>query len=228
MRRTLVAASLMVLAIPVFVCAQATPTTPSPTPVRPATPASPTPTPAVPSPIPVTPAPAPVAAPRPPVSVAVVPAKIGLVDTTAFADEANGVKRYVNAVKSVQREFLPKQNELDNIQTRMRTINDETTKLRGASVVDPTTLLNKQTEIDRLERELKYKKEQADADFAKRYAEVVGPVSNDIGKALDQFAVQHGLTMILDISKLLPAVLAMNPATDLTQAFITDYNNRNP
>jgi len=32
--------------------------------------------------------------------------------------------------------------------------------------------------------------------------EVVAPVSADIGKGLDQYAAQHGLTLILDISKL--------------------------
>jgi hypothetical protein len=34
--------------------------------------------------------------------------------------------------------------------------------------------------------------------------------------------------MILDISKLLPAVLTLNPAMDVTQAFIAEYNSRNP
>ena len=71
-------------------------------------------------------------------------------------------------------------------------------------------------------------KEQADADVEKRYKEVVGPVSTDIGRALDQYASRNGLTMILDISKLLPAVLTMNPAMDITNAFIADYNSRNP
>jgi hypothetical protein len=34
--------------------------------------------------------------------------------------------------------------------------------------------------------------------------------------------------MILDISKLLPAVLTVNPAMDVTQAFIADYNSKHP
>ena len=51
-------------------------------------------------------------------------------------------------------------------------------------------------------------------------------VSNDIGNALIQYAAQNGLTMILDISKLLPAVLTVNPAMDVTQAFIADYNSK--
>ena len=52
----------------------------------------------------------------------------------------------------------------------------------------PKTVQAKNDEGERLQRDLKYKKEQADADFAKRYQDVVSPISQDIGKALDQFA----------------------------------------
>ncbi len=86
----------------------------------------------------------------------------------------------------------------------------------------------KQDEGERLQRDLKYKKEQFDADFERALTQAVAPVSTDIGKALDQYAAQHGLTMILDISKLLPALLTVSPATDITQAFIADYNSKHP
>lgn len=154
--------------------------------------------------------------------------KIAFIDTGAFGEEKGGITRYVNAVKSLEREFKPRQDELNGMQTRIKTIADEITKLSGSSVVDPKTIQAKQDEGERLNRDLKYKKEQADADFAKRYGEVVGPISQDIGKALDQFATQRGITMILDISKLAPAILTVNPAMDVTSAFIAEYNSRNP
>lgn len=175
------------------------------------------------------------ATPRPaapqPTSVANAPVpdtKIALVDTGMFADEKVGIKRYLNAVKSVQAEFQVKTAELDNLRTRIKAVADEIAKLSGNAVVSPQSIQAKQEEGERLQRELKYKKEQADADFEKRYNVVVGPVSTDIGKALDVYASQHGLTMILDISKLAPAVLTANPAMDITQAFIAEYNTKNP
>jgi Skp family chaperone for outer membrane proteins len=192
----------------------------SPTPARPAAP-QPTPAPAA---RPAVPQPAPVAAP------ANVPSsKIAVVDTTAFGDEKTGIKRYVNAVITVQRAFEPKNAELRNLQNQIKTISDDITKLTAnPGVVSVESIRAKQDEGERLQRELKYKKEQADADFEKRYTEIVGPVSNDIGNALIQYAAQNGLTMILDISKLLPAVLTVNPAMDVTQAFIADYNSKHP
>ena len=216
-RIILIAAAFVILigaSIPTF--AQARPAA-TPTPTRPA---APQPTPARPA---VT-QPAPVAAP------ANVPtAKIAVVDTTAFGDEKAGIKRYLNAVTTVQRAFEPKNVELRNLQNQIRAIADDLTKLSAnPSVVSEETMRTKRDEGERLQRDLKYKKEQAEADFQKRYNEVVGPVSNDIGNALIQYAAQNGITMIIDISKMAPAVLSYSSATDVTHAFIADYNSKHP
>jgi Skp family chaperone for outer membrane proteins len=154
--------------------------------------------------------------------------KIALIDTTMFGDQKAGIKRYLAAVASVQLQFKPKTQELVDLQNRIKAIADDITRLNGAPVVDSRTIQVKQGDGERLQRDLKYKKEQLDADFEKRYNEVVGPVSTEIGKALDQYANQHGLTMILDVSKLLPAILTANPAMDITQPFIAEYNLKNP
>ena len=217
MSRIIVIAAAIVISIGANVStfAQARPAA-TPTPARPAAP----------QPTPVRPAvtqPAAVAVP------ANVPAaKIAIVDTSVFGDEKVGIKRYLNAVTTVQKAFEGKNAELRNLQSQIKAIADDINRLSGASVVSPETIRAKQGDGERLQREFKYKKEQADADFEKRYSEVVGPVSNDIGNALIQYAAQNGLTMILDISKLLPAVLTVNPAMDVTQAFIADYNSKHP
>jgi Skp family chaperone for outer membrane proteins len=155
--------------------------------------------------------------------------KIAFIDTGAFGDEKVGITRFVNAMKSLEREFQPRQTELNTIQTRIKAIADELNKLSaGSAVVDQKTIQAKQDEGERLQRDLKYKQDQADADFKKRYTDVVSPISQDIGNALTQFANQRGITMILDYSKLLPAILTVNPAVDVTQAFINEYNSTHP
>jgi Skp family chaperone for outer membrane proteins len=160
---------------------------------------------------------------------AAVPAtKMAFIDTTAFAEEKGGINRYVSAVKSLEREFQPRQNELNNIQTRIKTIADELNKLSANAPVDPKTIAARQDEGERLQRDLKYKKDQANTDFTKRYQEVVGPISRDIGKAIDQFAAQRGISLVLDVSKLGQSVLTLNPAMDVTQAFIIEYNSTHP
>lgn len=155
--------------------------------------------------------------------------KIAFIDTGAFGEEKVGITRFVNAMKSLEREFKPRQDDLNTIQTRIKAIADELNKLSaGSAVVDQKTIQAKQEEGERLQRDLKYKQDQADADFKKRYSDVVSPISQDIGKALDTFATQRGITMILDISKLAPAILTVNPAMDVTQTFINEYNSTHP
>jgi len=221
MSRIIVIAAACVISLgaslPTF--AQARPAA-TPTPARPAAP-QPTP---VTTPRPVVPQAAPGAAPG-----SVPASKIAVVDTTAFGDEKTGIKRYLNAVNTVRKSFEGKSTELTNLQKQINALADDITKVSGApGVVNPESVTAKRDEIQRLQREFKYKKEQADADFEKRYTEIVGPISTDIGNALTQYSSQYGLTMILDISKLLPAVLTVNPAMDVTQAFIADYNSKHP
>lgn len=154
--------------------------------------------------------------------------KIAFINTGAFGAEKGGITKYVNAVNSLEREFKPRSDELNNIQNRIKAIADELGKLSNNPIVDPKSVQAKQDEGERLQRDLKYKDEQLKADMSKRYEDVVGPISQDIGKAIDQFATQRGITMILDISRLAPAILTVNPAMDVTAAFITEYNSRNP
>ena len=155
-------------------------------------------------------------------------AKIAYVDTSAFNDEKTGITRFVAALKSLQREFQPRQAELQGIDTRLKAIADEISKTRA--VADPKAIQLKQEEGERLQRELEYKKKDYEAAAAKRYEEVVGPISADIGNAINAFAKQRGITMILDVSKpsMVESILTADPTMDVTVAFIADYNSKNP
>ena len=154
--------------------------------------------------------------------------KIAFINTGAFGADKGGITRYVNAVTMLEREFKPRSDELETMQNRIKALADEIGRLSGNSVVDPKTIQAKQDEGERLQRDLKYKDEQLKADMSKRYTDVVGPISADIGKAIDQFATQRGITMVLDISRLAPAILSVNQAMDVTTAFITEYNSTHP
>ena len=155
-------------------------------------------------------------------------AKIAFVNTQAFGDEKAGITRYVAALKNLQREFQPRQTELQTMDTRLKAIADEISKTR--SVADPKALQTKQEEGERLQRELEFKKKEYEAAAAKRADEVIGPLNIDIVKALEVFAKARGITMILDVSKevIFTSVLTLDPAMDVTAAFIVEYNSKNP
>lgn len=154
--------------------------------------------------------------------------KIGLVDTSIFGDEKEGIIRYRDAVKSVEAEFRRHQGELDDLKKRFDAASKDVEALSKASVVSQESIKAKREEAESLEREIKRKQEDAQKAFEKRYDEVTRPVSRDIGDALNAFAEQRGITLTLDISKLLPAILTIAPAADLTKEFVAEYNSKHP
>jgi Skp family chaperone for outer membrane proteins len=176
-----------------------------------------------------TPTPAPRPSPTPVAGNAAVPeSRIALIDTGMFGDEKNGIFLYIDAAKKVELEFRPRTTELQNLGNRLNALAAEIKTLRQAAVVDQKTIQAKQAEGERLQQEATTKKERLDEDVSKRYQQAISPISNQIGAAMDLFARQRGITMTLDMSKLLPAILTAVPAMDLTQAFIDDFNRKNP
>jgi len=145
-----------------------------------------------------------------------------------FGDEKSGIYRYVDAAKSVQAEFKTRTDEVVNLQNRINALITEIQTLQKAPVVDQKTIQAKTQQGEALRAEWQTKKDRLDEDITKRAEQVIAPISAQIGQAMDQFARQRGITMTLDISKLLPAILTAVPAVDLTQAFIADFNSKNP
>jgi len=179
------------------------------------------------------PKPSPTPLPRPsatPVAgnVAVPESRIALIDTAMFGDEKNGIFIYIDAAKKVELEFRPRTSELENLGNRLNALATEIKTLRQSAVVDQKTIQAKQAEGERLQKEATTKKERLDEDVTTRYRQAISPISNQIGAALDQFARQRGITMTLDMSKLLPAILTALPAVDITLAFIDDFNRSHP
>ena len=65
--------------------------------------------------------PRPAATPGPtaPSTVSVPDSKVALIDSSAFADEKQGIAKFVSALKRVNAEFQPRQTELQNLQQQI-------------------------------------------------------------------------------------------------------------
>ena len=157
--------------------------------------------------------------------------KIGWIDTGEFADEKAGIAKYVNAYKALASEAKPKETELVGIQTKPQTIAKELQDMQKAAPAVPIkadVVTAKQNEGARLERELKFKKEEYDAFIQRRGGEILGPVNQDIGKAIGEFGKQKGYVAIFDLEKLAQAgaILHLEPSANVTKEFIAFYNAR--
>jgi outer membrane protein len=152
--------------------------------------------------------------------------KVALINTEAFGDEKQGITRLVNAVKGVDREFNARKTELQGIQTRIQQMTDDIQKTAG--VATPDSIRTKQEQLDALKKDFQRKGEDAQAAYTKRLQDVVQPIYDDIGKSLDAFAKARGITLLLDASKIGPAIISATDSMDVTLAFIREFNSSHP
>lgn len=160
--------------------------------------------------------------------------KVGLVNTFAFDDEKTGITKYRNAVVSVDTEFKPDNDKLRASAARFETLRKElegfkTTRENGGKIpISDAAIQGKVDELGKLEREIKFQQEDAKTRYERRYQTVVGPVLDDIMKAMMDFAKQKGYSVILDGAKLQESgiLMAFDDKTNVTAEFIQFYNIR--
>jgi Skp family chaperone for outer membrane proteins len=163
------------------------------------------------------------------------PGRIGLVNTYAFGDDKAGIAKFKTALNSLESEFKPINDDLKAMGTKYQSLAADIQKAQQGSNpavptanADPKVIQAKVDEYQALETNIKRKQEDAKARYERRYSEVVGPVFNDIIKAMNEFAKQKGYAVILDGAKLEEAsiLLGFDDKYDVTKDFIAFYNAR--
>ena len=170
---------------------------------------------------PATPANPPAGAPQ---TVAVPDSKMAMIYSDAFLDPKAGIARFNSLLGTLNREFQPRQAELQGLQTRINTLSKEIDDTQN--VADPNALRTKRDQLAQLNTEFKRKGEDAEAAYAKRRQEIFMPLQKDIGTALEAFAKARGITVIIDGSSVPFAYTA--DSIDITKAFIAEFNSKNP
>ena len=149
---------------------------------------------------------------------------MAMIYSDAFLDPKTGIARFNSLLGTLNREFQPREAELQGLQTRINTLGKEIEDTQN--VADPNTIRQKRDQLAQLQTELKRKTEDAQAAYGKRRQEIFTPLQQDIGKALEAFAKARGITVIVDGSQV-PVVYASD-SIDITRAFIAEFNSRNP
>ncbi len=156
--------------------------------------------------------------------------KIGFINTNAFNDAKAGITKLVNANKQIETEFAARFKELQDGDKRLQTIVNELQNMQKLppAQFNQTAFAAKQEEGERLQRELNYKKQDLERDVPKRRDAVIGPISSDILKVLDEYAAKNSFTAVFDTGKLVEGgqLLTLATTADITKDFITFYNAR--
>src|SRR5262249_40070061 len=127
--------------------------------------------------------------------------------------------------KKVDAEFQPRRTEMQALQTQ---IEKQTADLnKAAPVQDPKVTAQQNDKIEQMKKDYQRKGEDAQTAVDKRLQEVLGPIYEDIGKALDAYAKSRGITLVLDVSKV-QGIVSASESLDITRAFIVEFNSKNP
>lgn len=160
----------------------------------------------------------------PQTSAAMPESKIALIYSDLFMDPKTGIARFNTLLGTLNREFQPRQTELQGLQQKIQTLSDEIEKTKN--VAEPVALQRKVDDLEQMKKDFQRKGEDAQAAYNKRRQDIFTPLQTDIGKALEAFAKQRGITVIIDGSQV-PVVYAAE-SIDVTRAFINDFNSKNP
>ncbi len=161
------------------------------------------------------------------------PGKVGVINTYTFGEQKGGITKYISALNALDSEFAPVKTELETLGKRFNDLSKEIQTFRdqaagGKVPINEKVAQAKMDEAEKLQRDIKFKQEDAKARYEKRQKAVLTPVMDDIAKALQDFAKQNGFAVIFDIAKDEVGLLIMiaDERSDITKAFTAFYNAR--
>ena len=152
------------------------------------------------------------------------PANIAVIDSSAFTDEKVGIARAMAAMRQLEAKFQPLRNELRGMRDRLTTMRADLQKKQA--IQDAKASAQQAEQADLLETQIKRKAEDAQASYQKDSLAVLEPLQKDIADALNVYAQQKGISLLIDINRV-PVIYAAS-SLDVTKDFIAEYNRTHP
>ena len=143
-----------------------------------------------------------------------------------FQDPKAGIARFTVTLTKLNGEFQKVQDDLNQTAQRLTALQNEVTQLQQSGGATPAQIQAKIDTLDQQKREYQRRGEDAKAQYQKRYQDLFTPLQDDISRALDAYAKARGITLIIDGSQV--PVLYAAESMNLTAAFISEYNQKNP
>lgn len=151
------------------------------------------------------------------------PIKVGVINSEMFSAQTGGITKLVSALKTLETEFKPRQDEINQMVARFESLQQP-----APANSTPQQQAARRDEAVALQTNIRRKQEDARTAFGKRASTLTEPIRLSIFNALQAYAKQKGIDLLIDLSKFQDAALLVNPGADMTAAFIRDYNSKNP
>jgi Skp family chaperone for outer membrane proteins len=163
--------------------------------------------------------PTPTPAPATPATVSLPMSKMAVIYTDLFLDQKTGIAKFNSVLTKLNDEFKKLKDEINQMPTRAQTLD-------AGTPIDQRALQAKIDQLDQLKKDFQRKGEDAQAAYNKRRQELFMPLQDEITRALEGFAKARGINVIIDAAQV-PLLYAAD-SIDITRAFITDFNSKNP
>lgn len=166
------------------------------------------------------------AAAQAPAVPAPIPAmKVAIFNSELLTDEKVGIKRLVAAFKQIDTDFKPKRDEITDLKKKY----DAAVAIVQSppAGMDAKAVAAKAEEVETYKNLIERAQQDGQKAIDKRIKELTDPIFSDIAFAVQAYAKQRGIDVLLDSAKLTGAMMILNDSSDITIAFINDYNARN-
>lgn len=154
--------------------------------------------------------------------------KVALVFSVAFQDPKLGIAKFTVLLNKLNSEFQKTQDDLNVTAQKINQLQEEIKKLQaGGTAATPAQIQAKIEQLDLMKKDYQRRGEDGQAAYQRRRQEIFTPLQDDVGKALDVYAKARGITLLIDGSQV-EGILFAAESIDITKAFISDYNLKNP
>jgi Skp family chaperone for outer membrane proteins len=159
------------------------------------------------------------------VGAALPDGKVAVVNTQVFPGSIGELKQ---KYEQVDKQFQPRYQQLQTIENQLKQMETEI-RTQGPSLA-PDKLQEKQNAYEDLKKKGQRDFEDLKAEFDRTIDTATKPIRDKLYQFLNNYAVQRGIVVVINLAGAAQTgVLAFwNPATDITDDFVAEYNKANP
>jgi outer membrane protein len=162
-------------------------------------------------------------APRPAPGGNVPDGRIAVIYVAAFPEKVAELKRAVDALNT---KFEPRTKELQQLRDQIAGIEAQIQQ----GTVPPAQQAQLSDRYGQLKRDYERRSEDLKLEAQKSYQASTGPIQNKLRAALDRYAAEKGVVLVIEIGGALNigSIFFAAEGTNITDDFINTYNRANP
>ncbi|MCC6745521.1 MAG: OmpH family outer membrane protein [Acidobacteria bacterium] len=151
--------------------------------------------------------------------------KIAVIDTSVFIEKIQELRTRAD---SVNKKYEPRYKEMQAMQAQMKQLDGDIRSQAG--VAAPDKIRTMQDQLQTLQTNYKRRGEDLQGEYNKELNTTLEPIQAKLTEFVKGYATKRNIVLILDLPNSAQAgtIAFLNPAIDVTDEFIAEYNKAYP